>query len=35
MDSKGRGRLNLDVEIRQGGKVAMTLSGAYVAVERL
>ncbi len=34
MDSKGRGRLNLNVEIRQGGKVAMTLSGAYVAVER-
>lgn len=35
MDSKGRGRLNLDVEIRQGDKVAMTLSGAYVAVERV
>jgi len=34
MDSKGRGRLNLNVEIRQGDKVAMTLSGAYVAVER-
>lgn len=34
IDSKGRGRLNLDVEIRQGDKVAMTLSGAYVAVER-
>ncbi|WP_417227747.1 YiiD C-terminal domain-containing protein [Amphritea sp.] len=34
MDSKGRARLNLDVEVRQGNKVAMTLAGAYVAVER-
>ncbi|WP_290700766.1 YiiD C-terminal domain-containing protein [Amphritea sp.] len=34
MDNKGRGRLNLEVEVRQGDKVAMTLSGAYVAVER-
>ncbi|MBU2967359.1 YiiD C-terminal domain-containing protein [Amphritea sp. 2_MG-2023] len=35
LEAKGRGRLNLNVEIRQGDTVAMTLAGAYVAVERL
>lgn len=34
MDNKGRGRLNLEVEVRQGDKVAMKLSGAYVAIDR-
>lgn len=34
LDTKGRARLNLEVEIRQGDRVAMTLTGAYVAVER-
>lgn len=34
MVGKGRARLNLKVEIRQGDKVAMTLSGAYVAINR-
>ncbi|MDO6563740.1 YiiD C-terminal domain-containing protein [Amphritea sp. 1_MG-2023] len=35
LQAKGRARLKLEVEIRQGDKVAMTLAGAYVAVERL
>ncbi|GGK54177.1 YiiD C-terminal domain-containing protein [Amphritea balenae] len=35
MDNKGRGRLNLEIEVRQGDKVAMTLSGAYVAIDRV
>jgi thioesterase domain-containing protein len=34
LDNKGRGRLNLEIEIKQDDKVAMTLKGAYVAVER-
>ena len=34
MEEKGRGRLNLEIEVRQGDKVAMTLSGAYVAIKR-
>ncbi|RTE64950.1 hypothetical protein EH243_14855 [Amphritea opalescens] len=34
METKGRGRLHLKVEIRQGDTLAMTLDGAYVAVDR-
>ena len=34
LDARGRGRLNLTGEVRQGDKVALTLEGAYVAVER-
>ena len=34
LDNKGRGRLNLEIEIKQGDKVAMIFKGAYVAVER-
>jgi len=34
LDNKGRARLNLEIEVKQGDKVAMTLKGAYVAVER-
>lgn len=34
MKNKGRARLNLQVEVRQRDTVAMTLTGAYVAVLR-
>jgi len=34
MDTKGRGRMSLEVEVRQGDVVAMKLSGAYVAIDR-
>lgn len=34
MAEKGRARLNLNVEVRQGDTVAMKLAGAYVAISR-
>lgn len=34
MAEKGRARLDLTIEIRQGDKVAMKLAGSYVAMEK-
>ena len=34
LDNKGRSRLSLEIEVKQGDQLAMTLKGAYVAVER-